>query len=40
MSETGAHSFLSRIRAAIPTLHPSERRLAEVVLNFPGELAS
>lgn len=40
MSEPGAQSFLSRIRAAIPTLHPSERRLAEVVLNFPGELAS
>lgn len=33
-------SFLARIRAAMPDMHPSERRLADVVLNFPGELAS
>jgi DNA-binding MurR/RpiR family transcriptional regulator len=40
MSQPEPRTFLSRIRAALPTLHPSERRLAEVVLNFPGELAS
>lgn len=40
MSDPAAQSFLARIRAALPTLHPSERRLADVVLNFPGELAS
>lgn len=40
MSEPDQRSFLSRIRAALPEMHPSERRLAEVVLNFPGELAS
>lgn len=33
-------SFLSRVRAALPGLHPSERRLADLVLDFPGELAS
>jgi DNA-binding MurR/RpiR family transcriptional regulator len=40
MNEPAPGSFLSRIRAALPRMHPSERRLAEVVLNFPGELAS
>jgi len=40
MAEPEPRSFLARIRVALPTLHPSERRLAEVVLNFPGELAS
>ncbi len=40
MSEPAQRSFLSRIRATLPEMHPSERRLAEVVLNFPGELAS
>lgn len=33
-------SFLTRIRAALPDLHPSERQLAEAILNFPGQLAS
>lgn len=32
--------FTTRVRDALPTLHPSEKRLAELVLNFPGELAS
>jgi len=36
----GPVSFVARIRDALPGLHPSERRLAEVVLNFPGDLAS
>ncbi|MFU0507413.1 MurR/RpiR family transcriptional regulator [Pseudaminobacter sp. NGMCC 1.201702] len=33
-------AFLSRVRDTLPTLHPSERRLAEFILDFPGELAS
>jgi DNA-binding MurR/RpiR family transcriptional regulator len=33
-------SFLTRIRAALPGLHPSERQLAEAILSFPGQLAS
>jgi DNA-binding MurR/RpiR family transcriptional regulator len=32
--------FLARVRAALPTLHPAERRLGEFVRDFPGELAS
>ncbi len=32
--------FTTRVRDALPILHPSEKRLAELVLNFPGELAS
>ncbi len=32
-------SFLTRIRAALPGLHPSERQLAEAILSFPGQLA-
>lgn len=37
-SEEGA--FLVRVRARLGNLHPAERRLAEFVLDFPGELAS
>jgi DNA-binding MurR/RpiR family transcriptional regulator len=33
-------SYIARIRAALPSLHPSERRLADTILNFPGEIAS
>lgn len=33
-------SFLTRVRDALPTLHPAERRLGEFVCDFPGELAS
>lgn len=33
-------SFLTRVRHALPTLHPAERRLGEFVCDFPGELAS
>jgi DNA-binding MurR/RpiR family transcriptional regulator len=40
MSPKAAPSFVTRVRDALPALHPSERRLAEAVLNFPGELAS
>src|SRR5690606_9964988 len=33
-------SFLSRVRALLPELHPAERRLGDFVCDFPGELAS
>lgn len=33
-------SFLGRIRAALPSLHPAERRLGEFLCDFPGEFAS
>jgi DNA-binding MurR/RpiR family transcriptional regulator len=33
-------TILARVKAALPHLHPSERRIAEVVLSFPGQLAS
>ncbi|APX91997.1 DNA-binding protein [Halomonas sp. 1513] len=33
-------SFVSLVKTALPSLHPSERRLAEFILTFPGELAS
>jgi len=33
-------SFLARVREALHTLHPAERRLGEFVCDFPGELAS
>ncbi|MFK7763726.1 MAG: MurR/RpiR family transcriptional regulator [Roseobacter sp.] len=32
-------SFLARVSDALPDLHPSERKLAELVLEFPGEMA-
>ncbi|MBB3808335.1 MurR/RpiR family transcriptional regulator [Pseudochelatococcus contaminans] len=32
--------FIERVRAALGDLHPAERRLAEFLLDFPGELAS
>lgn len=31
--------FLLRVRDALPELHPSEHKLAELVLDFPGEMA-
>lgn len=31
--------FLARVSDALPDLHPSERKLAELVLDFPGEMA-
>jgi DNA-binding MurR/RpiR family transcriptional regulator len=33
-------SFLARVRDALADLHPAERRLGELVCDFPGELAS
>lgn len=40
MSETNPLSFLQNIRTALPKLHPTERRLAEFLLCFPGDIAS
>jgi DNA-binding MurR/RpiR family transcriptional regulator len=40
MSPASRISFLSRIQKAAPEFHPSERRLAEAILHFPGQLAS
>lgn len=37
---TKERSFLARVRSALPSLHPAERRLGEFVCDFPGELAS
>lgn len=31
--------FLARVTDALPDLHPSERKLADLVLDFPGEIA-
>lgn len=39
MKKTSSRSFISRVRASMRDLHPSERRLAETVLNFPGDMA-
>jgi len=33
-------SFLARVRQALPSMHPAERRLGDFVCDFPGELAS
>ena len=33
-------SFLGRVRDALPRLHPAERRLGELVCDFPGEVSS
>ncbi|WP_417600054.1 MurR/RpiR family transcriptional regulator [Pararhodobacter oceanensis] len=33
-------TFLSRVRKVLPDLHPAERKLGDLVCNFPGELAS
>ena len=40
MSEFASQPFLDRIQAIQPSLHPAEKRLAEFLSNFPGELAS
>ncbi|WP_322892245.1 MurR/RpiR family transcriptional regulator [Yoonia sp. 76] len=40
MTKAASSSYISRIRAALPSLHPSERRLADTILSFPGEIAS
>ncbi|MBM1221303.1 MurR/RpiR family transcriptional regulator [Ponticoccus sp. SC2-23] len=40
MASDPSTSFVSRVQSALETLHPSERRLAEAILNFPGQIAS
>lgn len=40
MAETEKSSFLATVRGNLVKMPPTERRLAEFVLNFPGELAS
>lgn len=40
MSSRPNTTLLARVKAALPDLHPSERRIAQVVLSFPGDLAS
>ncbi|WP_206078304.1 MurR/RpiR family transcriptional regulator [Poseidonocella sp. HB161398] len=35
-----SQSFLSRVRRKLPDLHPAERRLGELICDFPGEVAS
>ena len=40
MTKSDEGSFLSRVRSRLADLHPAERRLADFVLDFPGELAS
>ena len=40
MKSAVPRTFLGRIRAALPSLHPVERRLGEFLCDFPGELAS
>lgn len=39
MKKVALKSFMARVRASLPDLHPSERRLAEAVLDFPGDMA-
>ncbi|MEO0383544.1 MAG: MurR/RpiR family transcriptional regulator [Pseudomonadota bacterium] len=40
MDSKHTRSFLARIQAASDRLHPSERQLADAILNFPGQIAS
>lgn len=40
MTTSAEGSFLARVRSRLGDLHPAERRLADFVLDFPGELAS
>lgn len=39
-ASTPAAPFLNRVREALAGLHPTEKLLAEFILDFPGELAS
>jgi len=40
MAPAHQHSFVSRVHAIVDALHPTERRLAEAILNVPGQIAS
>jgi DNA-binding MurR/RpiR family transcriptional regulator len=37
---TREKSFLARVQEALPGLHPAERKLGQMLCDFPGELAS
>lgn len=39
MTSEPTKPFLARVTDALPGLHPSERKLADLVLDFPGEMA-
>ncbi|MEO1455027.1 MAG: MurR/RpiR family transcriptional regulator [Pseudomonadota bacterium] len=39
MKNTASPSFIARVRASMSDLHPTERRLAETLLSFPGDMA-
>lgn len=39
MTKADTKSFLARVQDAVGDMHPQERRLADLVLNFPGRLA-
>jgi DNA-binding MurR/RpiR family transcriptional regulator len=39
MSPAPKTSFLTRIRKVTPEFHPSEKRLADAIVHFPGQLA-
>ncbi|MEH6727619.1 MAG: MurR/RpiR family transcriptional regulator [Hyphomicrobiales bacterium] len=40
MKKAISPSFLQKTRNQLPNFHPTERRLADFLLNFPGEIAS
>lgn len=40
MTDAAEMSFLTRVRQNLAAFHPMERRLAEFVLDFPGDLPS
>lgn len=39
MKQRTPKTFMARVRAILPDLHPTERRLAEAMLDFPGDMA-
>lgn len=39
MKDPSSPTFIARVRASMTDLHPTERRLAETLLNFPGDMA-
>ncbi len=40
MAPAQHQSFVSRVHTALEAVHPTERRLAEAILNVPGQIAS
>lgn len=39
MKKSTSLSFIARVRSSMADLHPTERRLAETLLSFPGDMA-